>query len=44
MFAAASASNVVYRAYRVPYGWIPQLAASKEQRVAPSPLGDFRVP
>ena len=36
-------SNAVYRAYRVPYGWIPQLAMPKEQRVTPPALGDFRV-
>jgi hypothetical protein len=37
-------ANAVYRAYRLPYGWIPQVAAPKEQRVAPPALGDFRVP
>jgi hypothetical protein len=42
--AGANASNAVYRAYRVPYGWIPQIPAPKEQRVTPPALGDFRVP
>jgi len=37
-------SNAVYRAYRIPYGWIPQLARPRERRVTPPPLGDFRVP
>jgi Arylsulfotransferase (ASST) len=44
LFSGANASNAVYRAYRVPYGWIPQLMAPKERRVTPPPLADFRVP
>ena len=45
-FAGANASNAVYRAYRVPYGWIPQLAvrpsgASRRPRWATS---GFRNP
>ncbi len=44
IFAGANASNAVYRAYRLPYGWIPQLASPKEERVTPPALGDFRVP
>jgi hypothetical protein len=44
LFAGANASNAVYRAYRVPYGWIPQLITPKEQRVTPPALGEFRVP
>lgn len=44
MFNGANASNAVYRAYRVPYAWIPQLAVPRQQRVTPPPLGDFRVP
>jgi hypothetical protein len=43
-FSGANSSNAVYRAYRVPYGWIPQLMRPKEQRVTPPALGDFRVP
>jgi len=43
-FSGANASNAVYRAYRVPYSWIPQLTLPKEQRVTPPALGDFRVP
>jgi len=38
------ASNAVYRAYRVPYGWIPQLTRPVEKAVTPPALGDFRVP
>ena len=44
LFGGANASNAVYRAYRVPYGWIPQLTVPKEQRVTPPGLGEFRVP
>jgi hypothetical protein len=44
LFSGANASNAVYRAYRVPYGWIPQLMTPREQRVTPPALGDFRVP
>ena len=44
LFAGANASNALYRAYRIPYSWIPQLPAPKERRVTPPALGDFRVP
>ena len=30
LFGGANASNAVYRAYRIPYGWIPQLTAPAE--------------
>jgi len=29
--------NLVYRAYRVPYGWVPQLPKPKESAVEPGP-------
>ena len=44
LFSGANASNAVYRAYRLPYAWIPQLMAPKEQRVTPPALGEFKVP
>ena len=44
LFAGANSSNAVYRAYRIPYAWIPQLGASNQRRVIPPALGDFRVP
>jgi hypothetical protein len=46
MFAGAgpSPSNAVYRAYRIPYGWIPQLPKPSERRVTPPAPADFRVP
>ena len=42
--AGARPTNSVYRAYRLPYGWIPQLARPKEVAVTPPPAGKFRVP
>ena len=44
LFSGANASNAVYRAYRVPYDWIPQSRRPAERRVTPPALGDFRVP
>lgn len=41
---AQQASNAVYRGYRVPYDWIPQIARPVERAVVPPPLGSFRVP
>lgn len=37
-------SNAVYRAYRLPYGWIPQLTHSPEKAVVAPKPSDFRVP
>ncbi len=44
VFSGANPTNNVYRAYRVPYGWIPQLPKPGERRVTPPSNGDFRVP
>jgi hypothetical protein len=44
LFSGANSSNAVYRAYRVPYSWIPQLMMPRQQRVTPPALGEFRVP
>ena len=44
MFAGANASNSVYRGYRIPYGWIPQVTAPNERRITPPALNEFRVP
>ncbi|HEX5108739.1 MAG TPA: aryl-sulfate sulfotransferase [Vicinamibacterales bacterium] len=44
LFAGAQGSNAVYRSYRVPYEWIPQLPRPAEKAVTPPALGDFRVP
>lgn len=37
-------NNMVYRAYRVPYEWIPQLEAPQEIPVKPLDITAFRVP
>jgi hypothetical protein len=36
--------NPVYRAYRAPYEWIPQLAEPEEKPISPINNQDFRVP
>jgi hypothetical protein len=36
--------NLVYRAYRVPYDWVPQLPKPKESAVNPGPNYLFTVP
>jgi len=43
-FAGPRRSNSVYRAYRVPYDWIPQLERPREAAVTPPPLEEFAVP
>ena len=43
-FTGARKSNSVYRGYRLPYGWIPQLTHPKEQAVTPPEAAKFRVP
>ena len=37
-------SNSVYRAYRIPYEWIPQLATPVEEAITTPALGDFKLP
>jgi hypothetical protein len=44
VFGGTPPSNNVYRGYRLPYGWIPQLDKPKEQPVVPPALDNFRVP
>ena len=39
-----AANNQVYRAYRLPYEWIPQLARPSERAVTPPAPAAFRVP
>jgi len=36
--------NMVYRAYRVPYEWVPQLARPKQTPIRPIDVTTFRVP
>jgi hypothetical protein len=44
MYPLFTPRNAVYRAYRLPYAWIPQLARPREEAVTPPALGDFRLP
>jgi hypothetical protein len=37
-------SNYVYRAYRVPYSWVPQLDRPQEKAVPRTDVSKFRVP
>lgn len=37
-------SNMVYRAYRVPYEWVPQVEKPVETAIEPLVIEDFRVP
>ena len=37
-------NNMVYRAYRVPYEWVPQLEIPDEQSIEPIDVETFRVP
>jgi thiol-disulfide isomerase/thioredoxin len=36
--------NMVYRAYRVPYHWVPQLEKPEEKEIVPIDITEFRVP
>lgn len=36
-------SNYIYRAYRLPYDWVPQLERPVEEAVIPPANGEFRV-
>jgi hypothetical protein len=36
--------NMVYRAYRVPYAWVPKIDPPKESPIAPIDIKTFRVP
>jgi hypothetical protein len=44
VFSGAQSTNSVYRAYRVPYDWIPQIAQPAEKAIVPPPNANFRVP
>jgi hypothetical protein len=37
-------SNLIYRAYRVPYDWVPQLKKPKGAAVFPPNKSDFQIP
>ena len=36
--------NMTYRAYRVPYEWVPQVAKPVETAIEPLDVSTFRVP
>ena len=44
LIADDSNMNPVYRAYRVPYDWIPQAAKPEEKAIKRIDNGKFRVP
>ena len=44
MFTGAQSTNSVYRGYRLPYDWIPQIERPRERAVTPPPLANFRLP
>jgi len=35
--------NHVYRAYRVPYSWVPQVSRPKETPIVPPDNSNFRI-
>jgi hypothetical protein len=43
VFSGARRSNAVYRGYRIPYEWIPQLDVPDEVGVTPPPLENFQL-
>ena len=43
-FVGPRQANSVYRAYRVPYDWIPQIRQPRERAVTPPSRAAFRVP
>lgn len=40
----APTMNMIYRAYRAPYDWVPQLPAPKEVSIEKTEVSKFRVP
>ncbi len=42
-FAPDSSRHNIYRAYRVPYDWVPQLTRPEERAVVPPALSEFRI-
>jgi hypothetical protein len=43
-FSKFARFNMVYRAYRLPYEWVPQLDAPKETSIEPVDVSTFRMP
>ena len=44
VFAGPQQTNGVYRGYRVPYDWIPQITRPTGRAVVPPANGEFRLP
>jgi hypothetical protein len=44
VYTGSRESNSVYRAYRVPYDWIPQLEMPRENPISPPARAGYRVP
>jgi outer membrane protein assembly factor BamB len=44
LFTGTPPANAVYRGYRIPYDWIPQIEPPNERPVVPPPLANFRTP
>lgn len=44
LYSGPITRNIVYRAYRVPYSWVPQLEKPREIGVLPSPNHSFQIP
>ena len=42
-FDMNGAPTIIYRAYRVPYDWVPQLPQPQERSVVPPDLRNFRI-
>jgi len=42
-FDLDSGRNNIYRAYRVPYDWVPQLPRPEERAVVPPALAEFHI-
>jgi hypothetical protein len=42
-FESSTGRNNIYRAYRIPYDWIPQLPRPEERAVVPPDLAAFRI-
>ena len=42
-FDMTSGRNNMYRAYRIPYDWVPQLPRPEEKRVTPPDLSEFHI-
>jgi hypothetical protein len=42
-FSEDGVPHLIYRAYRIPYDWIPQLSRPEERPIVPPDLSEFRI-